>query len=121
MTSQGSVHGRFSRAIRNRNLLNAEIAAREIGELSLPDALAFCLLLAEVDPQRFDRAIARWHARFVLAAPGITADEAALTLSAAKGLAGLKTRDVAAMTLRRLAVHYGLTAIAQTLAQTNSR
>jgi hypothetical protein len=46
MTSQGSAHG--------RNLLNAEIAAREIGELSLPDALAFCLLLAEVDPLRFD-------------------------------------------------------------------
>ncbi len=41
-------------------LLNAEIAAREIGELSLPDALAFCLLLADVDPPRFDRAIAPW-------------------------------------------------------------
>jgi hypothetical protein len=60
MTSQGSAHGRFTRAIRDRNLLNAEIAAREIGELSLPDALSFCLLLAEVDPLRFDRAIARW-------------------------------------------------------------
>jgi len=50
MTSQGTAHGRFQRAIRNRNVLNAEIAAREIGELSLGDALAFCLLLAEVDP-----------------------------------------------------------------------
>jgi hypothetical protein len=38
--------------------------------------------------------------RFVLEAQGITADEAALALSAAKGLAGLKTRDVAAQTLR---------------------
>jgi hypothetical protein len=99
---------RFARAIRNRNLLNAEMAAREIGELSLPDALAFCLPLAEVDPQRFDRAIPRWHARFVLQAQGITADEAALALSAAKGLAGLKTRDVAAQILRRLAHDYGL-------------
>jgi hypothetical protein len=27
----------------NRRLLNAEIAAREIGELSLGDALAFCV------------------------------------------------------------------------------
>jgi hypothetical protein len=44
MTSQGSARGRSSRAIRNRNVLNAEIAAREIGELSLPDALSFCLL-----------------------------------------------------------------------------
>jgi hypothetical protein len=60
MTSQGSAHGRFQRAIRNRNLLKAEIAAREIGELSLSDALAFCLLLADVDPPRVrqgDRAL----------------------------------------------------------------
>ena len=56
MTSQGTAHGRFARAVKNRNLFNAEIAAREMGELSLPDALAFCLLLADVDPPRFDRA-----------------------------------------------------------------
>jgi hypothetical protein len=49
MTSQGSAHGRFSRAIRNHDLLNAEIAARELGDLNLPDAFAFCLLLADVD------------------------------------------------------------------------
>ena len=46
MTSQGTAHGRFQRAIRNRNLRNAEMAARAMGELSLPDALAFYLLLA---------------------------------------------------------------------------
>jgi hypothetical protein len=44
--------------------------------------LAFCLLLADVDPPQFDRAIARWHARFVLEATGITADEPALVLFA---------------------------------------
>jgi hypothetical protein len=85
MTSQGTPHGRFQRAIRNRNLLNAESAAREIGELSLGDALAFCLLLAEADPPRFDRAIARWYALFVLEAGGITADEAALPCLRRKG------------------------------------
>jgi hypothetical protein len=107
MTSQGSAHGRFTRAIRNRNLLNADIAAREISELSLADGLAFCLLLAEADPPRFDRAIARWHARFVLEAQGITAAEAALALLAAQALAGLKTRDVAAQILRHVAVRRG--------------
>ena len=71
MTSQGTAHGRFTRTIRNRNLLNAEIAAREIGELSLPDALEFCLLLGDVDPPRFDRGIARWHARFTLRRKGL--------------------------------------------------
>lgn len=121
MTSQGTPHGRFARAIRNRNLLNAEMAAREMGELSLPDALAFCLLLAQADPPRFDRAIARWHARFVLEAPGITADEAMLALLAAKGLRDLRTRDVAAHTLRRLAEQLGHRLVAETLHQTNVR
>ena len=117
MTSQGTAHGRFARAIRNRNLLNAETAAREMGELSLPDALAFCLLLAEVDSPRFDRAIARWHARFVLEARGITAHEAALALLAAQGLAGLTTQDAAAQTLRHLARRFGLSAVAALLSE----
>jgi hypothetical protein len=108
MTSQGSAHGRFTRAITNRNLLNAESAAREIGELSLPDALSFCLLLADVDPPRFERAIARWHARFVLEARGITVDEAALALSALRSVGRPQTRELAAQTLRHLAKSYGL-------------
>jgi hypothetical protein len=37
---------------RNPNLLNAEIAAREIGQLSLDDSLAFWLLLAARSVQR---------------------------------------------------------------------
>jgi hypothetical protein len=115
MTSQGTAHGRFQRAIDKRNLLNAEIAAREIGELSLVDALAFCLLLADADPPRFDRAIARWQARFVLEAQGITSAEAALALLAAQGLAGPKTREVSAQTLRRLAESYGLTGVTAAL------
>jgi hypothetical protein len=62
------------------------MAAREMGDLSLADALAFCVLLADTDPERFSRAIARWHARFVLEPPGITGAEAGLALSAAQGL-----------------------------------
>jgi hypothetical protein len=77
-----------------------------MGGLSLADALAFCLLLAEVDPPRFDGAIAGWHTRFVLDADGITADEAAPALSAAKALRDHKTRDVG-----RLAQAHGLAAV----------
>jgi len=50
MTSQGTAHGRFQWAIRDHHLRRAEMAAREIGELSLADALKFCLLLADADP-----------------------------------------------------------------------
>jgi hypothetical protein len=65
MTSQGTAHGRFSRAIAARNLLNAETAAREMGGLSLADALALCELLAAADPKRYERAALRWLQRFI--------------------------------------------------------
>ena len=40
MTSQGTAHGRFQRAIHSRHVQNAEMAAREMGGLSLADSLA---------------------------------------------------------------------------------
>jgi hypothetical protein len=65
MTSQGTAHGRFQRAISNRNLQNAEMAAQEMGGLSLADALALCGLLASTDPKRYERAALRWLQRFI--------------------------------------------------------
>jgi Excalibur calcium-binding domain len=63
VTSEGSPHGRFQRAVAAGLLLQADAAARELGRLSLPDALAFVALLAEHDDRRFARAAARWRAR----------------------------------------------------------
>jgi hypothetical protein len=54
----------------------------------------------------------------VLEAQGIPVDEAALALLAAKALAGLTTRDVAAQTLRQFAASYGLIAVVTVLQQT---
>jgi hypothetical protein len=65
MTSQGTARGRFQRAIHSRNVLAAEIAAREMGGLSLADALSLCELLAAVDPKRYERAALRWLQRFI--------------------------------------------------------
>lgn len=64
MTSQGTAHGRFQRAIHRRHVQAAEMAAREMGGLSLADALALCELLANVDPARYERAALRWLQRF---------------------------------------------------------
>jgi hypothetical protein len=116
MTSQGSAHGRFQRAIARRNLFHAELAAREMGRVNLADALALALLIAEVDPDRWPRAAARWHARFVQEAQGIGLDEAALALSAVRALPG-PHGDVAAQTLRHLARSYGLVSVVQSLAK----
>jgi hypothetical protein len=65
MTSQGTAHARFERAIHSRNLLHAETAAREMGGLSLHDALLLCELLAATDPKRYERAALRWLQRFI--------------------------------------------------------
>jgi hypothetical protein len=59
MTSQGTPHGRFQRAIHRRHVQNAEMAAREMGGLSLADALMLCELLANTDPARYERAALR--------------------------------------------------------------
>ena len=65
MTSQGTPHGRFTRCVAQGNLRGAEMAARELGSLSLDNALKLCVLLAERDPPRFDRAALRWLERFI--------------------------------------------------------
>jgi hypothetical protein len=88
MTSQGTPHGRFQRAIHARHVQNAEMAAREMGGLSLADALLLCELLANADPQRYERAALRWLQRFIdERLPPLT--EAALAASA---LAELRQR-----------------------------
>jgi hypothetical protein len=63
MTSQGSAHGRFTRAIKQRNVWAAEMAMREAGTLSLLDALDYLDLLAEVKPAKLEQAALRWHGR----------------------------------------------------------
>jgi hypothetical protein len=42
------------------------MAARELDGLTLADALALTLLIADAEPARFDRPAVRWHARFSL-------------------------------------------------------
>lgn len=65
MTSQGTAHGRFQRAIQRRHLSAAEMAAREMGGLSPDDALSLCELIAYLDAERYERAALRWLQRFI--------------------------------------------------------
>jgi hypothetical protein len=65
MTSQGTLQGSVQRAIRTRHGPNAEMAAREMGGLSLADALLLCELLAKTDVARYERAALRWLQRFI--------------------------------------------------------
>jgi hypothetical protein len=86
MTSQGTAQGRFQRAIQRRNLFQAELAIREMGTLSLLDALAYLDLLAEVRPEKLERAALRWHGRLETEAATLTLAESQLALAALASL-----------------------------------
>jgi hypothetical protein len=88
MTSQGTASGRFTRAIQRRNLFDAEIALREMGTPSLLVALNYLELLADVRPDKFDRAAVKWHGRLELEATVMTLAESELALAALGALRG---------------------------------
>src|SRR5438093_3834237 len=110
MTSEGSAQGRFQRAIQRRNVFAAEMALREMDYVSLANALALTLLLAEQAPQRFARAAVRWHARFVEDAKGITLEDSQLALAALAALPG-RGGEAAATALAQLARRYGVAGV----------
>ena len=82
MTSQGTAHGRFTRAVQQRNLFAAQIALREMRDPSLLVALDYLALLAELKPERFPAAAVRWHGRLELEAPTLTLAESQFALAA---------------------------------------
>lgn len=63
MTVQGSSRTIFRRAIERKNLVLAEVTAREIGVVSLIEALDLVVLVAERDHKPFDAYARRWIAR----------------------------------------------------------
>jgi hypothetical protein len=100
VTSQGSPHGRFTRAIQTRNLWAAELSLRELGTPSLEDALSHLGLLAEVKPEKLERAAVRWHGRLETEGMFLSLAESQLALAAfSKPLRG---RTDAIDILRRL-------------------
>jgi hypothetical protein len=104
MTSHGSAHGRFTRAIQQRNLWAAESSLRELGTPSLEYALAYLALLAEVKPERLERAAVRWHGRLETEATFLTLAESQLALAALASLCGGErdSVDVLRRLLRRV-------------------
>ena len=101
MTSQGTAHGRFSRAIANRNVRNAEDAAFELGSLALEDALALVYLYADAGSPKYERAALRWLERYLAESSPALLDVAHVAgllaerrpLAAAATVPGLPRRD----------------------------
>src|SRR5436190_19334322 len=81
-TSQGHMQHQFERALQRGAVLDAIAAGKQMGGLSLGNALALCVVLAERDPARFRRAAPRWLARLVDEADGVALEEAQLVAAA---------------------------------------
>ncbi len=109
MTSQGSVHGRFTRALAQKNLTLAEMSLREMGTPSLLVALDYLVLLVELRPEKAQLAAIRWHGRLELEATTLTLTESQLALAA---LANLCAGDASAVdVLRRLLLRVSPTTV----------
>jgi hypothetical protein len=66
VTSSGSPHARFRRAVLTGNLAIIDAAARELPTIGLKDALDVLRVMAIKRDDRFERAAARFAARVTL-------------------------------------------------------
>lgn len=100
MTAQGSPRTRFNRAIEGGWIFHAELAAREMGSLTLLEALQLVELYAEHEPAKFERAAVKWLSRLLVEVRVslLSAQIAAASLGALPGdaVASRALRDLAA-------------------------
>jgi hypothetical protein len=80
----------------------AEATAKEIGRLSLGEALELTLMIAQKDPRRHPRVAARWLLRYLEECDEATIDEAAMVAACLAALSGDRHGD-AVLTLRAMA------------------
>jgi hypothetical protein len=99
VTAQRSARTQFRRALKRRNLIGAEMALREMGTVSLLEALDYLALLAELRPDRLEAAAVRWHGRLELESSLLTLAESQLALAA---LAHLSSDGETVQILRQL-------------------
>ena len=95
MTAHGQPRAIFNRAIERGNLLMAETTAREMGRVSLMEALKLTALIALKDPRRRSRAAVRWLERMLDDHPAPTIEEASLAAAALCALGGPGHDDAA--------------------------
>jgi hypothetical protein len=74
VTSQGHAYSQFQRALKTGNRFLALEAARELAHVPLEDALGLCVLL-RTDGRRYQRAVAKWLARYHAEVEGVTLSE----------------------------------------------
>jgi hypothetical protein len=88
VTSQGHPTVVFQRAIERGNVVAAELAARQLGGLSLVDALELTALIALRDRGRAGRAGARWLQRWLDETAGATIEDACMVAGCLSAFGG---------------------------------
>jgi hypothetical protein len=101
VTSQESPQRRYDRACERRNLFDAEVALKEMGYVSLPNALRLLSLYAAEDSPKFDAAAVRFLGRQIVERHGNTLGSLQLVAAALDELRGAYP-EVALRTLERL-------------------
>jgi hypothetical protein len=109
VTSQGSLRHQFQRALERGSAFDAISAAKAMGGLSLGDALALCVVIAERNPQQHERAAGRWISRFLEETPDASLEEVQLVTAALTALR--RAPELARPVLRELIRHRNLSTV----------
>jgi hypothetical protein len=113
MGRSASAYANLKRGLASGNATIAWAAAAELERVPLEDALALVLLLVGHDPDRLERAAARWLGRACLELKGITLAEAQLVAAALGSLES--SRTAAAVALAEICERHGLRGAVQAL------
>ena len=104
--NRGEIGWHFRRALERGNLTLAEVTAREIGRVTIAEALELTALVARKQPQRYGRFAARWLCLWLEEHDGATLEDVALLISNLQSLAS-PTDHVSALAILRKAARQG--------------
>jgi hypothetical protein len=96
--TEASPHSRLLRAIERGNLDLVRLAAAECERIDLETALRILLLIADQEPETFERAAVRWAGQLLAARPALGFEGARTALAGLEGLDSHE-RGVAASSL----------------------
>jgi hypothetical protein len=100
-TSQGHPRTIFKRALEHDNLVLAEVTAREIGRVTIAEALELTALVARKQPDRYGRYAARWLCLYLEEHEKATLDDVARLVSNLQALSTRKNHASALAILRK--------------------
>lgn len=94
LSIKGSPYTHFRRALEQGNLELVRLAATELPQVNLDDALRICLLMSDQRDARYERAAVRWLGRVCLERPDFSLADLELASSA---LSALPTHRLSAL------------------------